>query len=115
MDRNSCSARPVGPGFNAWSYCTIALNNRIAAATGRPLPHWTLHDLRRTMRSGLGRMGVAPHIAEMTIGHAQAGIQAVYDRYRYEAEIAAALAGWSEHVLALVDRRESNVVALHSA
>ena len=59
-------------GFNAWSYCTIALNTRIAAATGRALPHWTLHDLRRSMRSGLGRLGVAPHVAELTIGHVKA-------------------------------------------
>ena len=37
----------------------IALHKRIAADIGEPLAHWTLHDLRRTMRSGLGRLGVA--------------------------------------------------------
>ena len=40
-------------GFCAWSYCSLALNNRIAAATGKPLQPWALHDLRRTARTGL--------------------------------------------------------------
>jgi integrase len=102
-------------GFNAWSYCTIALNNRIAAAaTGRPLPHWTIHDLRRTMRSGLGRLGIAPHIAELVIGHAQTGVQAIYDRYRYDAEIKAALAVWADHVIAIVEGRVAQVVPLRA-
>jgi hypothetical protein len=64
-----------------------------------------VHDLRRTMRTGLGRLGVAPHIAELTINHVKAGIVAVYDRYRYEPEIADALTQWAEHVMAVVEGR----------
>jgi integrase len=101
-------------GFTAWSYSQMALNNRIATATGRPLVPWRLHDLRRSMRSGLGRLGVPPHIAEMAIGHSQRGIQAVYDRYRYEAEIKTALARWADHVLATVEGRSIQVVPLRA-
>jgi integrase len=101
-------------GFCAWSYSTMALNSRIAAAAGRPLPPWTLHDLRRTMRSGLGRIGTPPHVAELVIGHAKRGIQAVYDRYSYEGEIATALARWAEHVIAIVEERPSKVVPLRA-
>ena len=46
-------------GFRAWSYYTAILNGRIAGMEGRQLPPWRLHDLRRTMRTGLGRLGVA--------------------------------------------------------
>ena len=67
------------------------------------------------MRTGLGKLGVPPHVAELAINHIKGGVEAIYDRYRYQREIAAALARWSEHVLALVDGRDSNVVALQSA
>jgi integrase len=30
---------------------------------------WTPHDLRRTFRTGLGRLGIPPHIAELCIAH----------------------------------------------
>ena len=83
--------------------------------TGKALPHWTLHDLRRSMRSGLGRLGVPPHIAELAINHVKGGVEAIYDRYRYQHEIGAALARWAEHVLAVVEGRESKVVTLQRA
>jgi integrase len=101
-----------GGAFSAWSYSTIALNNRIAAAEGKPLAHWTLHDLRRTMRTGLGKLGVPPHIAELVINHVKGGVQAIYDRYKYQPEIKAALALWAEHMLAVVDDREPKLVPL---
>jgi integrase len=98
-------------GFNAWSYCTIALNGRITTATGRSLPAWTIHDLRRSMRSGLGRLGVAPHVAELVIGHAKGGIIAVYDKHTYGPEIKTALARWADHVASVLEERPSNVVS----
>jgi len=91
-----------GPGFRNWSYGKIALDNRIAEVAGKPLPHWTLHDLRRTMRTGLGKIGVAPHIAELVINHVRGGVEAIYDRHRYETEIQAALAAWADHLIAIV-------------
>jgi integrase len=99
-------------GFSSYSYYVLALNNRIAAANGRPLQPWTLHDLRRSMRSGLGRIGIPPHIAELVIGHARKGIEATYDRYHYTDEIKMALAGWADHVANVVDKKKSNVLAM---
>ena len=97
-----------------WNNPMAALHKRIAAELGEPLPHWTLHDLRRTMRSGLGRLGVAPHVAELVIGHARVGIQAIYDKHKYEPEIKAALAVWAEHVIAVVEGRSAQVVPLRA-
>jgi integrase len=101
-------------GFNAWSYSQISLNNRIAGTAGRPLPHWTIHDLRRTARSGLGKIGIAPHIAERVIGHTVGKIEAVYDRHTYAAEIKTALLRWSETVASIVEDQPSNVVPWRS-
>jgi hypothetical protein len=104
-----------GVAFSAWSYSTVKLNARIVEAEGKRLAHWTLHDLRRTMRTNLGKLNIQPHIAELAINHVKGGVEAIYDRYRYEREIAAALTRWAEYVLALVEGRESNVVTLQSA
>ena len=71
-----------------------------------------LHDLRRTMRTGLGKIGVQPHIAELAINHVRGGVEAIYDRHRYEREIKAALALWADHVLTLVNDGERKVIAL---
>jgi integrase len=101
-------------GFKGWSAAKLQLDAKLAMA-GTPLAPWTLHDARRTMRSGLGRIGVQPHVAELAINHVRGGIQAIYDRHRYQREIAAALARWAEHILALAEERESNVVALQRA
>jgi hypothetical protein len=42
-----------------------------------------LRDLRRTFRTGLSRLGVAPHIAERLMHHISAAdrIQLTYDRH----------------------------------
>jgi integrase len=101
-----------GGSFSAWSYSTIALTNRIAAAEGASLPRWTLHDLRRSMRTGLSKLGVAPHIAELVLNHVKSGVAAIYDRHRYEREIAAALAVWADHLASIIDGTRNKVVTM---
>jgi integrase len=101
-------------GFNAWSYASIALNSRVTTALGRSLPPWSMHDLRRTTRSGLSRIGVPPHIAERVINHAPPHLEQIYDQYSYEGEIANALARWADHVLAVVEDRDAKVIPLHA-
>src|SRR5262249_19016918 len=53
---------------------------------GKAIPHWTLHDLRRTFRTGLSRLSIAPHIAELCIGHRQQGLHRIYDLHKFDAE-----------------------------
>jgi integrase len=91
-------------GFNAWSYNTLALNARITAAEGKALAPWRLHDLRRTARTRMSKLGVLPHIAELVLNHAghKSGIGGVYDHHDFGPEIAEALAKWEAHLLAIV-------------
>ncbi|WFU79180.1 tyrosine-type recombinase/integrase [Bradyrhizobium sp. CIAT3101] len=49
--------------FNGWSKCKRELDTLANIAP------WTLHDLRRTFRSRLGRLGVRPDIAERLVNH----------------------------------------------
>lgn len=66
---------------------------------------FTLHDLRRTCRTGLARLKVEPHIAERVLGHAQERIRATYDTHVYLDEKRAALELWSAHLATLIIRR----------
>jgi integrase len=97
-----------GTGFTSWSIATKALRHRIT----KPMAAWTLHDLRRSFRTGLGRLGVRPDVSELLIGHAKGGVEATYDRYSYEGEKRAALATWAEHIAAITEGRQSKVLML---
>jgi integrase len=99
-------------GFNGWSAAKRELDTRIAKAAEKPVASWRLHDARRTMRSGLGKLGIMPHVAEIAIGHSRKGIEAVYDRHRYQAEVGAALQLWGDHILAVAEGREVKVIPL---
>lgn len=47
------------------------------------LEYFTVHDLRRTCRSLLASLGVAPHIAERCLNHKIKGVEGIYDQYDY--------------------------------
>lgn len=54
------------------------------------LQRWTLHDLRRSARSLMGRAGVPSEIAERCLGHVKRGVEGTYDRHSYYDEKKAA-------------------------
>jgi integrase len=63
---------------------------------------YTIHDLRRSSRSLMARAGVLPHIGERVLGHAVNGVEGIYDRHGYSAEMANALrqlAGLIDNIL----------------
>jgi integrase len=86
---------------------------KIDAVVGA-IPHWTIHDLRRTCRTRLSGLGVPDHIAELTIGHSRKGLARVYDLHRYEAEMRHALEAWAARLAAIVAGPDagSNVVSM---
>jgi integrase len=104
----------VGPFTNFPNY-KLRHDARIVLDTGKPLEPWKVHDLRRTVRTGLSRLEIPPHIAERVLNHVKGGIEAVYDKYRYESEMRNALAMWADHVEAVVNGTESNVIPLRKA
>lgn len=60
------------------------------------------HDLRRTFRTMLSRIGVPPHIAELCLGHVEKEtMRRVYDGFNYQAEMADAWDRAGAHVAAL--------------
>jgi integrase len=61
---------------------------------------WRLHDLRRTMASGLQRLGTKPEVIDRCLGHSAVvkGVAAVYLREQYLPERKAAMELWGRHV-----------------
>lgn len=98
--------------FGGFSKTKRFLDAKIAemrAESGRsPMPHWVLHDLRRTARSILSRY-TTPDIAERVIGHTIGGVRGVYDYYGYAAEKRQALEKLAAHVMGVVHPVSDNV------
>jgi integrase len=74
------------------------------------LPDWVLHDLRRTMRTGLSAIpGISDLVRELTIGHTKPGLHKVYDQHAYIDEKRAALQGWEARLRSIVTPPPANV------
>jgi integrase len=79
------------------------------------VPHWTLHDLRRTASSLMARAGVRSDHAEQTLGHKIRGVAAIYNRFEYHEEKAQALRMLASLIDDIVhDRAESRVVKMRA-
>jgi integrase len=76
----------------------------------KPLPNWTIHDLRRTARSLMSRAGVNADIAERVMAHTIGGIPGVYDRYAYIEEKRHALKALATMIERIVTPPADNVV-----
>lgn len=72
----------------------------------RPVLHWTLHDIRRTVATNLQRLGVRLEVTEAILNHisgSQAGIVKVYQRYNWMDEKREALQLWSDDLVRICD------------
>jgi integrase len=90
---------------------------------------WWLHDIRKTVATGMGNLGIAPHVISCVLNHVsvfrmdihnmpvvvqgpRAGITGKYNLSPYFREMQQALNLWAEHVMALVEGRAPKVVQL---
>ena len=107
--------------FQGWSSAKMSLDEQILKArreaaekahedptqvTG--LPGWRLHDLRRTLATGLQRLAIRLEVTEAVLNHVsgtRAGIVGVYQRHDWAEEKKAALEAWSKHLMAAVEGR----------
>ena len=107
-NREHLFGRTRGVGFSGWAKPKKDLD--ISVKFAEP---WTLHDLRRTVRTGLSKLGVQPHIAEALINHLPPQLVRSYDRNTYAAEKRAALDQWATHLKTIVAQATgANVTAL---
>ena len=91
-----------------WARLKGQLDAKVAELNNGPLPHWNLHDLRRTLAVGLQKLGIGLQVVERVLGHgsragSRSGVVGIYQAYRYDKEAGDALAVWGQHVMRLLD------------
>lgn len=92
-------ATPGGKNFQSFRSAKADLD-KLSGVTG-----WRIHDLRRTVVTGMARLGVAPHVADKILNHQGgtiSGVAAVYQKHEFLAERKDALNLWGAHVARVV-------------
>ena len=73
---------------------------------------WRVHDLRRTCRTGMARLGVPEIVSERVLNHLPQGLGKIYNLHEYLPEKADALARWAQEVKNIIEPPPENVVKL---
>ncbi|MGH6944571.1 MAG: tyrosine-type recombinase/integrase, partial [Geminicoccaceae bacterium] len=104
-------SRVTGGGMSGYT----KMRARLARAAGLNPRTFTLHDLRRTMASGMAALEVDPVVIELCLGHSPGGVLgrvgAIYNRHSYAAQCARAWQTWADHVAELAASRGPATVA----
>jgi integrase len=107
--------RPI----SGYSKAKARLDRVVAAARSAAgltdLEPWTIHDLRRTVGTGLGKLGVSRFIISRVLNHADRTVTGIYDRYEYLDEKRHALEAWGQYLENLIAPSGANVVLLRAA
>jgi integrase len=95
----------------------LAELQRVAAERGEnperaKLSEFVLHDIRRTMRTGLSALPVPDLVRELVIAHTKPGLHRVYDQYAWLNEKRDALELWAARLRDIVEPPPVNVVKL---
>jgi integrase len=107
VGRDQLFGHRAGTGFENWFDAKRRLRDGIAK--------WNLHDIRRTVATRMGDIGILPHVIEAALNHAsgsKAGVAGIYNKSPYEAQVKAALALWESHIAAIIKNEPAVVVSL---
>jgi integrase len=102
--------KPIS-GFNR---AKRALDVKMLAELGE-LPPFVLHDIRRSVRTGLSALPVPDLIRELVIGHTKPGLHKIYDQHTYIDEKRHALELWAARLQSIVEPPPDNVIAIAKA
>ena len=101
--------------FSGFSNAKAELDEKLTEAMdGKAVPHWQLHDLRRTAKTLMQRAGVEPHVSERVLGHVIPGVEGIYDQYGYVPQKRDALERLAAEIGRILKPTPDNVVALRA-
>ena len=87
--------RPAG------STAHVRIKAAIDARLPAGMPAWCVHDLRRSLATGLQRLGTSLVVVEKLLNHQSGslrGVAKIYQRYDFADEKRSALESWSRHI-----------------
>jgi integrase len=85
--------------FNGWTTPKVAFDKQLG------IPHWTLHDLRRSLRTYWAELGVFDEVAETYINHIsgkRGGLNRIYNHAKYKKPMRQAVMDWEFYLLSLI-------------
>jgi integrase len=88
--------RTLTAGFSGWSSAKAEFDALVN------IPEWVVHDLRRTVRTGIDKLGAPPHICEAVLNHLPPKLIRTYNRNTYENEKRKALDTWAHYLKTIV-------------
>lgn len=98
-----------GGHISGYSKMKTSLDNEMAGILERPLAPWRIHDLRRTLASGLAEMGYSTDVADRLLNHvsgSRSGVKGVYQRYEFHKERKEAIEAWGKRVSELTRNQQ---------
>jgi len=106
--------------IQGWSLAKTEIDELMLEAAGEKakIEPWRLHDLRRTVASGMARIGVPLPVIEKCLNHASgsfAGIVGVYQRHTFEAEMRQAFEDWAATVEKIASGKPASVIRMRRA
>jgi integrase len=111
VSRDQLFGASAAQGFTSWGGSKVQLDRRCGVRG------WVVHDIRRSVATGMADIGIAPHVIETILNHrsgpARGGALAlIYNRSNYQREVRTALARWEDHIRTLVDGGERKIIPL---
>jgi integrase len=94
-------------GYTAWAVGKARLDARCG------VEQWRVHDIRRSVATHMGDMGITPHVIEAVLGH-QTGskVARTYNKAAYVNDMRLALVMWSDHLQSLIAGTERKIVPM---
>lgn len=94
---------PLFPGGGrAFSRAASRIRTALDVHLRAPAPAWSWHDIRRSVATGLQRLGTRLEVTEAILNHvsgSRAGIVGVYQRHDWLDEKRAALTAWAANIV----------------
>jgi integrase len=102
-------------GFDNGNKAKGRLDARITKLNnGKAIPHWTLHDFRRTFNSlGIDQCGIDDRVADLClyhVGEAKRGIKRTYNHAQYLDKKHSAMRAWGDYIARLTRPEHLRVV-----
>jgi integrase len=97
-------AKPV----NGFSKAKTILDRKMLTELGE-LPPFVIHDVRRSVRTGLSALPVPDIVRELVIAHTKPGLHKVYDQHAYLDEKRRTLELWAAKLRDIVEPPPANV------
>ena len=97
---------------NGFSKAKEILDRKLKQILGKPVEPFVIHDIRRTMRTGLSALPIPDLVRELVIAHTKPGLHKVYDQFAYLDEKRQALDLWAGRLRDIVEPPPENLIAL---